>query len=41
MLAPVSNKDLVKVIPPILLVIMGALRSLFFIDKELNSSDLS
>ena len=32
--APVSNKDLVKIIPPILLVIMGVPRSLFLIYKE-------
>ena len=33
-LALVSNKDLVKVIPPISLVIMGALGSLILIGRE-------
>ena len=32
-LAPIFSKDLVKDIPPILLVIMGALGSLFLIGK--------
>ena len=33
-LAPVSSRDLVKDIPPISLVIMGAPGSLFFTGKE-------
>ena len=37
----VSNKDIVKVIPPISLVIMGALRSLFLIGREFIMIELT
>ena len=40
-LAPISTKDLVKDIPPISLVIMGAPRSLFLTGKELIMIELT
>ena len=40
-LAPVSSKDLVKDIPPILLVIMGAPGSLFLIGREFIMMELT
>ena len=40
-LAPVSRKDLVKDIPPISLVIMGAPGSLFLIGKEFIMIELT
>ena len=40
-LAPVSNRDLVKGIPPISLVIMGAPGSLFFTGKEFIIMELT
>ena len=40
-IAQVSSKDLVKDIPPISLVIMGALISLFLIGKEFIMIELT
>ena len=40
-LAPVSSRDLVKDIPPIALVIMGAPGSLFFTGKEFIIMELT
>ena len=39
--APISSRDLVKDIPPISLVIMGAPRSLFFTSKEFIIMELT
>ena len=40
-LAPVSSKDLAKDIPPILVIIMGAPRSLFLIGREFIMIELT